>query len=125
MIRVLVIDDDHAQRFLFAQLLKRTGFEVETSTSGDTALELLIVDSRFDVILTDLRMPGTNGQYLIHELQTYYPQIPVVLMSVLGLTEWPDQTAFGLMIYLQKPFDRRQLVDAIRKAIDGNRTTPA
>ena len=125
MIRVLVIDDDHAQRFLFAQLLKRSGFDVVTSNSGDMALEMLLTDSRFDAILTDLMMPGTSAEYLVHELQRFYPRIPIVLMSVIGLTEWPDQKVFSPLIYLQKPFDRHQLEDAIHTAINGSQRTSA
>lgn len=117
MARVLVIDDDHAQRFLFAQLLRRANFEIVDVESGEAALDVLASDSRFDVVLTDMEMQGLCGTELVRELRQQYPHLPVVLMSVSAPGEWKDSEIIASSIYLHKPFDRQQVVDALFKAI--------
>lgn len=122
MARVLIVDDDPAQRFLFSTLLNRAGFQTVHAENGRNALEVLSTEPGIDVILTDLTMPFVDGDQLVDELQQFYPQIPVIIMSVRAKKDWLSrQQRVSGTPYLQKPFDRDQLVSAVRNAVSGDR----
>jgi CheY-like chemotaxis protein len=116
MLRVLVIDDDPAQRYLFVELLKRTGYEAISVADGQEALDLLASGASFDIILSDMNMPGIHGAELLDELRRRYPKIPVVMMSVRRAEEWDLDVPKVAPMYLQKPFDRNQLAQTLNEA---------
>jgi CheY-like chemotaxis protein len=120
MLRVLVIDDEAAQRFLFTTLLERTGYNAVAASGGKEALDLLAKDPDFDAILTDMAMPGLHGVDLLQELGRVHPKIPVIPMSVRRAEDW-DIAPHDEPLYLLKPFDRTQLASTLRRAIGPSR----
>jgi len=69
MSRILVVDDEEAYRRLMAKHLERKGFEVESAGDGQTALAVLEGSEPFDVLVTDLMMPGMSGLELLEEVK--------------------------------------------------------
>ncbi len=120
MTTVLVVDDDPAQQLLFSLLLNRTGFDTVTAQSAFEALNILAYDNRFDVVLTDLRMPMMSGVDFAREVQHQFPNLPVVLMSVRPEAHWDDDMPMLGVAFLQKPFNRDQLLYAMRYAMGQN-----
>jgi DNA-binding NtrC family response regulator len=96
--------------------LELDDFEVVTAESGQAALELLERES-FDLVLSDVRMPGMNGVELFRRIREARPDCPVVLMTgfaIEGLVH--DAIAEGVFTILPKPFDVRDVVEALVSA---------
>lgn len=101
--RVLLVDDEPELRRLLRRALVRAGFEVVEAADGGAALEAAR-KSRFDVVISDVRMPRLGGLELLERLQLEEPNLPVVLMS--GSTELPTRQSavdLGAFDYLAKP----------------------
>ena len=78
--RILAVDDQRYFRELVEGLLAEEGFEAQTASSGEEALRLLD-QSRFDVVLTDLVMPGMDGSELLHRIKQRDPDQEVVVVT--------------------------------------------
>lgn len=101
--RALVVDDEPMVRHLLDRALTRTGFEVFEATDGGAALDLIGADE-FDLVISDVEMPGIGGLELLQRVRLERPDLPVVLFS--GHFELkPGQSAadFGAFAVLAKP----------------------
>jgi len=88
--RALLADDDHALRMLVGQIIHSFGFEVTHAENGKRALELYVqAQGRFDLLITDICMPGMNGCDLIHEIRRRDQKLPII--AVTGYAE-PELT---------------------------------
>lgn len=115
MPRILIVEDDRNSRFLMTQILRRIGYEVEEADNGISALELLSSDQGFDLIMSDVRMAKMDGLSLLNNLKENYPKIPVMMLSVHARAEWVSEVLRrGAKAYLQKPFTKDQLVEAVQ-----------
>ncbi len=107
--RVLAVDDQRYFRELIEEFLTAEGFEAQTASSGEEALHLL-ERSAFDIVLTDLVMPGMDGSELVHRVKSRNPdQDIVVVTGVVDVRTAVDAMKLGASDYLLKPFDRRAL----------------
>lgn len=112
--RVLVVDDDEAILRTLARVLKRLGHNVETAPDGRAAAALLD-HGAFDVVLSDVAMPGMNGMELLLAVRRVDLDVPVVLMT--GMPDLATATRaveLGALRYLTKPID----ADLLGKVID-------
>jgi DNA-binding response OmpR family regulator len=101
--RVLVVDDEENVRITTAAILEQEGYEVETASDGQEALSK-IRNGRFDLVLTDLRMEGMDGNALLNELCTRHPNIvTVVLTGYASIESSIDALRCGVYDYLVKP----------------------
>ena len=109
--RVLVVDDDELVRAAVVQLMESFSFSSESCVSAEEAVRRL-AGERFDLICTDLELPGMSGVELIHHVRGSGAGTPIVLMTGRG----PDQRvpSAGADAFLWKPFT----VDGLRAAID-------
>ena len=113
---VLVADDEANLRKVLSAMLRREGYEVLTAADGHEAL-CLLRRARVDVVLTDLRMPNTDGMALLRQIQTEFESIPVVMLTAHGTVETAvDAMKLGAFDYLTKPFDQSELKIIIQKA---------
>ncbi len=107
--RVLAVDDQRYFRELIGEFLAAEGFEAQTASSGEEALHLL-ERSAYDIVLTDLVMPGMDGSELVHRVKARNPdQDIVVVTGVVDVRTAVDAMKLGASDYLLKPFDRRAL----------------
>jgi signal transduction histidine kinase/CheY-like chemotaxis protein len=120
---VLVVDDDRSTRDSIARGLAAEGFGVITAASGDEAVRLAR-ERRPDAISLDVLMPGTDGWSVLRALKAepLTASIPVVIVSMLD--DRDIGFALGAADYLTKPFEREQLVGALRRFQDGLRSRP-
>jgi len=120
---VLVVDDERATRELITRGLQKEGFKVLPAASGDEALRLAR-ERRPDVISLDVLMPGTDGWSVLRALKAdpLTAPIPVVMVSMLDDADIGQ--ALGAADYLTKPFDREQLVSALRRYRGGRAPRP-
>jgi CheY-like chemotaxis protein len=102
--RVLVVDDEPAVRDLMHALVRHIGHHVETAESGPEALEKLAT-AEFDLVFTDLVMPGMKGDALAREIKQRKPELPIVLLT----GHKPPQVSDDFSLVLGKPFTRDDL----------------
>src|ERR1700747_2596501 len=115
---VLVVEDNELERQITAETLREEGFAVEEAALGKRALELL-QSSRFDVVLTDLMMPGMSGEELLLKVKEQYPTTEVVVLTAHGTPESGFKAAKqGAFYYLPKPVDREPLVTTVARAAE-------
>ena len=115
--RILVVEDEDAARAGLAEILGLLGYGVVAVASGEEAAALPDLDS-FDLMITDLMLPGVSGPDLARSLLPRLPDLAVVLMSGYAVDEVMSGPATGLkMTFLQKPFDMAALAVAVAGAL--------
>ncbi len=115
---VWVIDDDRSIRWVFEKALAREGIPFKTFGLAQEALAALERDTP-QVLVSDIRMPGTSGLELLQSVKQKHPELPVIIMTAYSDLE-SAVAAFqgGAFEYLPKPFDVDQAVELIRRALD-------
>jgi CheY-like chemotaxis protein len=112
---VLVVDDQPAVLELAQVLLDRLGYRVETASDGSEALRKFETTA-FDLVITDLYMPGMTGSELAQELRKLKPSLPVILITgSRGGAHLP-----GFAAVLNKPFSAAALGRVVAKALDSD-----
>jgi DNA-binding response OmpR family regulator/GGDEF domain-containing protein len=119
--RILAVDDQRYFRELIAGMLAEEGFEAQTAASGEEALHIL-ENADFDVVLTDLVMPGMDGSELVHRIKARRPdQSIIVVTGVVDVKTAVDAMKLGATDYLLKPFDRRTLTVTLESILQNSR----
>jgi DNA-binding NtrC family response regulator len=115
---VLVVEDNDLERQITTETLREEGFAVEEAAVGKRAMELLQL-SRFDVVLTDLMMPGMSGEELLVKVKERYPATQVVVLTAHGTIDSAVKAMKnGAFYYLPKPADREPLVMIVARAAE-------
>jgi PAS domain S-box-containing protein len=117
--RILFIDDEPALVSMGKECLESLGYEVVTETSSRAALALFVRQpNRFDLVITDMTMPGMTGKELANELRRIRPDIPIILCTGFShhLNEKQTQ-ALGICALLRKPFVLDELAETIRAVL--------
>ncbi|HVS51010.1 MAG TPA: sigma-54 dependent transcriptional regulator [Opitutaceae bacterium] len=114
--RILIVDDDRAQRSLLETFLHAQGYTTRLAASGEAALQLLL-EERFDMIISDVRMPGMSGLETLRRVRQKHPDLPVLLVTAFAdirsaVTAMRD----GAVNYLAKPIDLDELIATVRRA---------
>jgi diguanylate cyclase (GGDEF)-like protein len=119
--RVLAVDDQRYFRELIQEFLTAEGFEAQTAASGEEALHLL-ERAAFDIVLTDLVMPGMDGSELVHRVKSRNPEQEIVVVTgVVDVRTAVDAMKLGASDYLLKPFDRRALALCLENLLQKRR----
>ncbi|HVS69808.1 MAG TPA: response regulator [Phycisphaerae bacterium] len=118
--RVLVADDEPNIRQTIADLLTRFGCKVDTAADGAEAIALLAAQARYDLVLSDIKMPQKNGYEIFQAAQKLNHKAPVILMTGFGYD--PNHSIVrasqeGLSAVLFKPFKVDQFLAEVRKAV--------
>jgi DNA-binding NtrC family response regulator len=115
---ILVVDDEKSQREILEMILSAAGYDVTTASSGEAALKFS-AETRFDLVLTDLKMTGMDGIELLQHLLGQDSSIIVILLTAHGSIESAKEALRrGAFDYLQKPYDRETLLETIRRALE-------
>ena len=118
---ILLIEDDQGIADTLRRVLAEEGHEVAVERRGDDGLARAGRDS-FNLVITDLRLPGLSGLELVRQLHAAQPRLPIILTTAFGTTETAiEATKFGAYDYLLKPFDLPRLLELVRKAVESNR----
>jgi DNA-binding NtrC family response regulator len=115
---ILVVDDDVAMREMMVSMLEAAGIRAAAAASAQSALEALR-DGEFDVVLSDIRMPGKDGLELLGELREIRPETPVVLMTAFGsIDSAVAAMRAGAFDYIPKPFKRDEVLVVLERAFE-------
>jgi two-component system response regulator AtoC len=118
---VLVVDDEPSMRHLLSVILDDRGYEVRAVSSAEEALKEIAARD-YDLVLTDVRMPGMGGLGLVAELQRVAPDLLVIVMSAYGTHDTAlEAMKAGAYDYLPKPFKPDDVVLVLRKAEERER----
>jgi CheY-like chemotaxis protein len=127
MAHILLIDDDELLRDTVLQMLQLDHHQVTEAADGEAGLRLFKASARFELVITDILMPGIDGARVIVEMRQLRPSLPIVAISggrrVLS-PQFNLETASlaGATCQLAKPFSRQGLQSAIRQALSGEGT---
>ncbi len=120
---ILFVDDETTLTDLAKRLLGSLGYRVTTYTDPLEALEnFRNHPEKFDLVITDMTMPGMTGDILARELMAIRPDVPVMICT--GFSERISENqvkSMGVRALLQKPFEKKDLAEQIRRAIDFRR----
>ena len=115
---VLIVDDDTSEREQTQRIFRGEGYEIVGAGSGSEALEI-IQSQDVAVLLTDLKMPGMDGQELLREAKEARPELQVIVVTGFGSIEGAvDAMQAGAGDFLQKPLDIKTARARVRKAIE-------
>jgi len=121
--RTLVVDDESSIRRILQAVLTRSGHTVTTAENGARALEHL-TEGVFDLVVTDLRMPGIGGMELLSWCVQHIPGVPVVILTAFGSVDSAvEAIKLGAFDYITKPFDQQDLRLVLDKALAHRRRT--
>lgn len=115
--RILVVDDEVPLLMTLVANLELDGFDVMEAKSGEQALEL-VREHSFDVVLSDIRMPGMNGVDLCRQIRKVRPELPVILMTAFtgeGLVR--EAVDEGALMVIPKPFAIEHLIRMLFSAM--------
>ena len=127
MYKVLLMEDDAAQRELVGHVLGPLGFEVHGAETGEAGIRL-VQEHNFDAILLDLRMPKLSGEFVIQWILANRPQLRERILVMTGDLLSPGLDAFLGAVdvpMLAKPYMLEELVQAVRKIVGGAATRAA
>src|SRR5919199_2275349 len=119
--RILIADDHDALRRGLVRGLTDAGHEIEEASNGNAAIERLH-DSYFDVVLTDLKMGGSDGLDVLRTTRALHPSTAVILMTESGKVKTAvEAMKNGAFDYVQKPFEIEEMEVKIEKALEVKR----
>ena len=119
--KVLLIEDDPAIVATLRQVLAEEGYAIATESTGEAGLAAARSGS-FDVIITDLKLPGLSGLELVRGLHPSYPQLPILMMTAHGTTESAiEAIQAGAFDYIIKPFEIPELLRLVQQAVTASR----
>lgn len=120
--KILVIDDEEILTKTFSRLLEKSGFKVLVASRGEDACAMA-EEEDFDLVLSDIRMPGSNGIQIVKEIEKIRSKQGHVKIPVIFMTGFADEKLeaeariLGPVEYLSKPFDVSKVLDLIRSEL--------
>src|SRR6478752_2259759 len=122
---ILIADDDRSIRTVLTQALGRSGYQVRTTGNAAT-LWRWVAEGEGDLVITDVVMPDENGLDLIPRIKKLRPELRIIVMSAQNtLLTAVKATERGAFEYLPKPFDLRELVNVVERALTTPTAAPA
>ncbi len=122
MARILIVDDQEIMRDSLAQILVREGHEVIAAGDGRSAIARLNSTTRFDLVVSDLKMPRMTGLELLAEVKKFRSDLPVVLMTAFATVQTAvEAMKQGAYDYIQKPFDGDEIKLLVDRTLEHNR----
>lgn len=114
---ILIVDDEKRMRHIIQLMLEREGFKTEQAENGKEALELL-KQKRFDMAITDLKMPEMDGMTLLEEAKKIDSNFPIVVVTAHGTIENAVLAMQkGAIDYITKPFDEEKILITVKRSL--------
>lgn len=115
--RILLIEDDVSLAAILQKLLRAEGYAVDWTMRGDEGLARA-GEACFDLVLTDLKLPGLDGLAVVKQLHATRPKLPIIMMTAHGTAETAiEATKLGAYEYVLKPCEPEELLDLIAAAV--------
>ena len=115
---VLLVDDDASLRRVVEYQLSQAGHDVKSAAAGEEAVEALR-EATFDLVISDLMMPGMDGIELMERARALRPEAPFIVITAHGdVATAVRAMQRGALDFLEKPFSRERLLVAVRRALE-------
>ena len=112
---ILIVDDEQVMREFLADVLE--DFDVEKAVDGDEAIEK-IKEKKYDLIITDMKMPRVSGEEVVKYTKNIYPDIAIIVISgYSSLSSVSSTLGYGVNAFLSKPFTIKQLRAEVEKCL--------
>ena len=119
--RILFIDDDRAGREVALFNLRKAGYEVVAASDGQEGIAAFSPE-KFDLVVTDVKMPGISGIDVLRRVRSHAPDVPVLVITAFGNVETAvEAMKEGAYDFIGKPFHRDQLLLSVGKALERRR----
>jgi len=119
--RILFVDDDRAGREVALFNLRKAGYRVTAASDGQEGLSLFSPE-KFDLVVTDVKMPGISGIDLLRKIRSLAPDVPVLVITAFGNVETAvEAMKAGAYDFIGKPFNKDQLLLSVGKALERQR----
>jgi DNA-binding response OmpR family regulator len=121
--RILVVEDDDEMRSLLRDFIEDEGYEVDSVNNGSEAFRKLVKEP-FDLVITDIRMPGLTGLDILPGMRKLQPEVSIIVITAFG-SEEVHRRAFekGATAYLEKPIHFNKLRTLIHEMISSREKT--
>jgi len=117
ILRILIIEDDEEMRSLLKDSMEEEGFETDSVSNGFDGLQELTKES-FDLVITDIRMPGLTGLDILPGIKKLQPEVPVIVITAFGSEEvYRRSIERGAAGYLEKPIHTNKLKTLIHEMV--------
>jgi DNA-binding response OmpR family regulator len=117
--RLLVVDDEAAERITLGEVLRLEGYQVSLAASGEEALESVEEQPPFDVVILDLKLPGIDGLQVLESIHEDYPNTIIILITGYATLETALQAMRkGAYDYLLKPCPVEEILAAVHNGLD-------
>src|SRR5262245_39734995 len=118
MPKILIVDDERSMRELLERVFQKEGYTVRVAEDGAIALEM-IRTGVFDLVLSDVKMPGLNGIELLTQCREFSPDTMVLIMTAFATIDNAREAfKFGADDFIEKPFDIDELKLVVQKALE-------
>lgn len=117
--KMLIVDDEETLTYSLYQsfIISQKEYEVVTAASGEEATEKLI-KTQFDLVITDIKMPGMGGMELLSLIKSQYPKTEVIVMTAYGSPEKREEALQkGARFYIEKPFEIREIKQLVMELL--------
>jgi len=116
-VKILVVDDEDYMREIVRQALENASYHVDEAADGNAAI-LMLRQSAYDVIITDLRLPGISGENILREALSIFPETIIIIMTGYGNVQTAvDAIRRGAYDFLPKPFQLDEMVMRVEKGL--------
>lgn len=117
--RILVIDDEPDMLMLLRMIIEdNTSYEVETTNNPAEGLKML-TEEAYDLVISDLKMPGMDGLEVFDELRKMRPDIPVIIITAYGSPEAADEALKkGVADFITKPFRKDTILFTMNRVLE-------
>ena len=117
--KMLIVDDEETLSYSLYQsfIISQQEYEVVTAASGEEASEKL-ADTQFDLVITDIKMPGMDGLELLSLIKSKYPKTEVIVMTAYGSHEKREEALQkGARYYIEKPFEISEIKQLVMEIL--------
>ena len=117
--RILVIDDELDMLMLLRMIIEdNTDYEVETTNNPSEAVKM-VMKNNYDLVISDLKMPGMDGLELFDEVKGMKPDLPLIIITAYGSLETADEAMrLGVADFITKPFRKDSILFTINRVLE-------
>jgi len=117
MANILIVDDEEKMRSILRIMLELKGYQIEEAGDGETALHK-IKEASYDLVISDIRMPGLSGRELLEEIKKLEHPVPVVFITAYAtVDDAVEAMRAGAVDYIPKPFEEERILLTIERAL--------
>ncbi len=117
--RILVVDDELDMLMLLRMIIEdNTDYEVDTTNNPSEALKM-VMENDYDLVISDLKMPGMDGLELFDEVKEMDPDLPLIIITAYGSLETSDEAIKkGVADFITKPFRKDSILFTINRVLE-------